>query len=359
MRRFLSTLWTVLPMIVILVILANRNIGQRLSSTNPSIPLVVNTWRFTNATEKAWKVLYEDKGSAIDAVEKGCTVCELLQCDGSVGFGGSPDENGETTLDAMIMDGQTHDVGAVGDLRRVKSAISVARMVMEHTTHTLLVGEQATEFALMMGFQEESLTTNHSKKMHEDWIKNSCQPNYRKNVIPDPTTSCGPYVPASVLTKAKKWLVSKEGKNFNLANHDTIGMVAIDFEGHIACGTSTNGAKYKVPGRVGDSPVPGSGSYVDRHVGGAAATGDGDVMMRFMPALTAVEGMRNGLSPTKAAEMSVLRIATYYPDFMGAVVAVNLNGEHGAACHGIDEFPYSIANPNLQPVTVMVVPCIS
>ncbi|XP_068244312.1 N(4)-(Beta-N-acetylglucosaminyl)-L-asparaginase-like [Palaemon carinicauda] len=359
MRRFWPLLWSVLPLMVILGILAKRNIGQSLRASSPLIPLVVNTWRFTNATEKAWKILYEDKGSAVDAVEKGCTVCEQLQCDGSVGFGGSPDENGETTLDAMIMDGQTHDVGAVGALRRVKSAISVARMVMEHTTHTLLVGDQATEFAIMMGFKEESLVTDHSKQMHEDWIINSCQPNYRKNVVPDPATSCGPYAPADVSTKAKKWHVAKEGKNFNLANHDTIGMVAIDFEGHIACGTSTNGAKYKVPGRVGDSPVPGSGSYVDRHIGGAAATGDGDVMMRFMPALIAVEGMRNGLSPMKAAEMSVLRIATYYPNFMGAVVAVNLDGEHGAACHGFDEFPYSIANPALQPVTVVTVACIS
>lgn len=110
---------------------------------------------FIDAAKKAWT--YLDKGStALDAVEHGCNTCEELQafsnytsgCDGSVGLGGSPDESGETTLDAMIMDGNTMDVGAVGDLRRIKNAISVARKVMENTFHTLLAGDQATAFAI-------------------------------------------------------------------------------------------------------------------------------------------------------------------------------------------------------------------
>ncbi|KAK7075228.1 hypothetical protein SK128_013115 [Halocaridina rubra] len=326
---------------------------------NTTIPFVINTWPFTNATAKAWQILSVENGSALEAVEKGCTVCETLQCDGSVGFGGSPDETGETTLDAMIMDGTTHDVGAVADLRRVKSAISVARMVMEHTTHTLLAGDQATEFALAMGFEEENLTTNVSQGIHDNWLNNSCQPNFWQSVLPDPSTSCGPYVPTEVPLSQRKWLVAKEGKNFNIHNHDTIGMIAVDVEGHIACGTSTNGATHKIAGRVGDSPIPGSGSYVDRHVGGAAATGDGDVMMRFMPALLTVEGMRTGLSPRKAAEKSLFQIASYYPEFMGAIVAASVNGELGAACHGFNEFHYSVANPQVQNVVVMSVSCIA
>ncbi|KAG7153285.1 N(4)-(Beta-N-acetylglucosaminyl)-L-asparaginase-like [Homarus americanus] len=319
-------------------------------------PIAVNTWNFTNATEKAWSVLSEG-GSALDAVEKGCTICEELQCDGTVGFGGSPDENGETTLDAMIMDGTTHDVGAVGALRRVKDAISVARKVMEHTSHTLLVGDQATEFALMMGFKEYNLTTDSSAKKFESWKNSSCQPNYWRNVLPDPKTSCGPYLPVETKMKHYKWFTAKEGKNFNVKNHDTIGMITIDKSGHIAGGTSTNGAIHKVPGRVGDSPIPGSGVYVDKHIGGAAATGDGDVMMRFMPALLAVELMRNGLAPDKAAETALRQIASYYSNFMGAVVAVTISGEYGAACHGFDKFPYSVVNSELKTVTVMNVPC--
>ncbi|KAF2365320.1 Peptidase T2 asparaginase 2 [Trinorchestia longiramus] len=129
------------------------------SSTGANLPLVINTWPFTNATEKAWAVLSVEEGGVLDAVEQGCAVCEREQCDGTVGYGGSPDEHGETTLDALIMDGATHDVGAVAALRQVKDAISVARHVLHYTDHTLLVGSQATEFALSMGFKQENLTT--------------------------------------------------------------------------------------------------------------------------------------------------------------------------------------------------------
>ncbi|CAL4145456.1 unnamed protein product, partial [Meganyctiphanes norvegica] len=319
--------------------------------------LIVYCSSIISPTNKAWSVLYNDKGVALDAVEKGCTVCQDLQCDGSVGFGGSPDENGETTLDAMIMDGITHDVGAVGALRRIKDVISVARAVMEYTTHTLLVGEQATQFALAMGFKEESLTTNGSTSIFNRWKDSNCQPNYWKNVVPDPKTSCGPYTPSNKLVHTKH-SVALEGKNYNIDNHDTIGMIAIDLNGNIAAGTSTNGATHKVPGRVGDSPIPGSGAYADKFAGGAAATGDGDIMMRFMPSLVAVEGMRDGLSPRKAAEKAIQQIALYHPDYFGAVIAVTIKGEYGAACNGMDTFHYSVANRQLGNTTVLSVPCL-
>jgi hypothetical protein len=106
-----------------------------------SLPLIINTWNFVNATRAAWKTLNTSGATVIDAIEKGCQQCEIEQCDGTVGYGGSPDENSETTLDAMIMCGSTMDVGAVGCLRRIKNAISVARYVLERTRHTLLVGE--------------------------------------------------------------------------------------------------------------------------------------------------------------------------------------------------------------------------
>jgi len=137
------------------------------SSQEGVFPLVINTWPFTSATSKAWSTLLGG-GSALDAVEKGCGQCEIDRCDGSVGYGGSPDESGETTLDAMIMDGENMKVGSVGSLRRIKSAISVARFVMDHTRHTLLVGDLATSFAKQMGFKEESLTTNDSTKIYDD-----------------------------------------------------------------------------------------------------------------------------------------------------------------------------------------------
>lgn len=136
-------------------------------------------------------------------------------------------------------------------------------------------------------------------------------------------------------------------------------MVAVDNEGNIASGTSTNGARFKIPGRVGDAPITGSGSYVDQTVGGAAATGDGDVLMRFLPSLMTVEYMRNGMTPSSAAAYSLKRIADYYPKFEGAIVAMKVNGEFGAACHGFEKFAYSVANPDMIVPQIISVECVS
>jgi len=292
--------------------------------------------------------------SALDGIEVGCTQCEIDQCNGTVGYGGSPDESGETTLDAMIMDGPTHDVGAVGDLRRVKQAIAVARAVMKYTKHTMLVGDAATAFALEMGFQQTSLTTNTSKSLDKIWKMGNCQPNYRQNVVPSAGKSCGPYTPS----KHEHYSARYNGQ-ISADNHDTIGMIAIDSQGRIAGGTSTNGATHKVPGRVGDSPIAGAGAYVEQDVGGAAATGDGDVMMRFLPSYHAVALMGAGMSPSKAAQTSLAKIIKMYPDFSGAVIAVNMNASHGAACHGISEFPYSFMTTGDKQAQLVTINCIN
>ncbi|XP_004614772.2 N(4)-(beta-N-acetylglucosaminyl)-L-asparaginase [Sorex araneus] len=297
------------------------------------LPLVLNTWPFRNATEAAWRTLLSG-GSALDAVEKGCTMCEMEQCDGTVGFGGSPDETGETTLDAMIMDGTSLDVGAVGDLRHIKNAIGVARRVMDYTSHTFLVGESATKFAESMGFLPEDLSTAVSRAIHADWLAQNCQPNYWKNVVPDASKYCGPYKPPD-LFKAQK---SSSGNPVYKLGHDTIGMVVIHKQGRIAAGTSTNGIKFKIPGRVGDSPIPGAGAYADDTAGAAAATGNGDILMRFLPSYQAVQYMRRGEEPERACQKVILRIRSYVPDFFGAVVCANKTGHYGAACNRLPTF---------------------
>jgi isoaspartyl peptidase/L-asparaginase-like protein (Ntn-hydrolase superfamily) len=134
-------------------------------------------------------------------------------------------------------------------------------------------------------------------------------------------------------------------------------MVVLDANGAMASGTSTNGARHKIPGRVGDAPITGSGSYVDQDVGGAAATGDGDVLMRFLPSLTTVEYMRSGMTPSSAAEYSLSKIASKYPNFEGGVVAMRNTGEYGAACYNFKNFTYSVVNPDLQQPQVIIVPC--
>nr|XP_023670520.1 N(4)-(beta-N-acetylglucosaminyl)-L-asparaginase isoform X2 [Paramormyrops kingsleyae] len=282
------------------------------------LPLVINTWSFKDATTTAWKTL-NSGGSILDALERGCAQCQSEQCDGSVGYGGSPDEKGETTLDAMIMNGDTMEVGAVGDLRRIKDAIGVARAVMERTKHTLLVGESASIFAENMGFAAEDLTTNKSLDMFTKWLNGNCQPNYRQNVSPDPLTSCGPYKPSAVLQQRRSV------QHIDIHAHDTIGMIVINQTGNVAAGTSTNGAKHKVPGYL------------------------------------AVELMRTGTDPTTACQTAIKRIKQHFPHFFGAVICANTTGGYGAACNkvpGFSSFPFMVYNLQSTDPVQRAVDCI-
>ncbi|NP_001146491.2 Probable isoaspartyl peptidase/L-asparaginase 3 precursor [Zea mays] len=345
-----------------------------------AFPVVVSTWPFREAVRAAWKVVStgEGWGSAVDAVVAGCSACEDLRCDGTVGPGGSPDENGETTLDALVMNGATMEIGAVAAMRYVKDGIKAAKLVMEHSEHTLLVGEKATAFAISMGLPgPTNLSSPESIEKWEKWKQNHCQPNFWKNV--DPVGKCGPYHPINLASvevegSVKNEVVGSQGglcqgyfesdnllepiksnlKVVNRHNHDTISMAVIDKMGHIAVGTSTNGATFKIPGRVGDGPIPGSSSYGDDEVGACGATGDGDIMMRFLPCYQVVESMRQGMDPRDAATDAISRIARKYPDFIGAVFAVNKEGVHAGACHGWT-FQYSVRNSSMQDVEVITV----
>eukprot|EP00039_Didymoeca_costata_P024082 m.9217 g.9217 ORF g.9217 m.9217 type:complete len:354 (+) comp4025_c0_seq1:94-1155(+) len=329
-------------------------------STADQLPVVVTTWAvsgFETATDKAFDALL-DSGSRLNAVEAGCSFCEDDRCDGSVGFGGSPDELGETTLDAMIMDGETMDVGGIGQLRGVRHAIRTARAVMEKTTHTYLVGDAAANFAVEMGIPRQSTETPESTARWKQWKAGNCQPNFWKagTVDPDPTKSCGPYKPLGSRnirngTKYRQWA--------KLGDHDTIAQAVIDSDGKIASGTSTNGASYKVHGRVGDSPVAGAGSYARSGDGGCGATGDGDVMVRFLPCYQAVENMARGMSPRDAAVDAIGRITRFYPTFGGAIVVVNARGEHSAACSpGLGKsWRYSYRSGSMQEHAVAEVEC--
>jgi N4-(beta-N-acetylglucosaminyl)-L-asparaginase len=289
-----------------------------------SLPVLATTWEFgKKANGAAWAVL-EKGGSALDAVEAGINEIELDPAEESVGYGGTPNEVGETTLDAMIMWGPTHDVGSVGCLKRVKKAISVARKVMERTKHTLLVGEDATLFAVKMGFELESLTNERSSKMWEDWVKKGRKPNH--------------------------WEAEPRQPGPEKKDHDTIGMVAIDKAGDVCVGLSTNGLDFKIPGRVGDSPITGAGGYCDNDVGGAVATGNGDVMMRFLATYQTVESMRRGAAPSDAARDALERIAKKGFKIGGAVVAVNKKGEYGAAALNYALFPYAVRNASTDEI---------
>jgi N4-(beta-N-acetylglucosaminyl)-L-asparaginase len=292
---------------------ALSTIGGRASG-----PFILTTWDFgPGANATGWPVL-AGGGSALDAVEQAINYVELLPDEYWVGFGGVPNEVGETTLDATIMWGPTHDWGGVGCLKRVKRAISVARKVMEQTQHTLIVGDDATRFAVRMGFAETSLTNVRSQTRWEEWAaKNEPSDAFAPEPIKRPD---------------------------QLAGHDTVGSIALDAAGNLCVGCSTNGREFKIPGRVGDSPVPGAGAYGDQAVGGAVATGNGDVMMRFLPTYHVIELMRQGMPPTLAAQAALKRITDRGYEFGGGIAAIGIDGQHGGAHVGWEEagFSYSV-----------------
>jgi N4-(beta-N-acetylglucosaminyl)-L-asparaginase len=277
-------------------------------------PFILTTWDFgPGANEIGWPVI-EGGGSAIDAVEKAINHVELLG-DYWVGAGGVPNEVGETTLDAMIMWGPTHDVGAVGCLKRVKLAVSVARKVMEETQHTLIVGDDATRFAARMGFAETSLTSVVSQQAWDKWAaKNSKSDAFGPEPISKPD---------------------------QVKQHDTVGSIALDAAGNLCVGCSTNGREFKIPGRVGDSPIPGAGAYCDQAVGAAVATGNGDVMMRFLPTFHVVELMRGGMEPEMAVQTALRRIADAGYKIGGGIAAIRRDGAHAGGKLGWEDTPFS------------------
>lgn len=287
------------------------------SANRATGPQILTTWDFGPGANEVGFAKLSEGASALDAVEAAINHVELLPDEYWVGFGGVPNEIGETTLDAQIMWGPTHDYGAVGCLKRVKRAISVARHVMEKTQHTLIVGDDATRFAVRMGFDETSLTNARSQKVWEEWAARN-----------EPTNAFGdePFVADT------------------LHGHDTVGTIAIDDNGDLCVGCSTNGREFKIPGRVGDSPIPGAGAYGDQNVGAAVATGNGDVMMRFLPTYHAVELMRSGAEPDEAAREAIKRITDRGYQFSGAVVAMSMDGRHGAAGvgQGFKRFRYAV-----------------
>ncbi|KAG5970332.1 hypothetical protein E4U56_007850 [Claviceps arundinis] len=341
------------------------------SPPSPPLPIIIHTWSgpFKAASSAASTLLRLPHASALDAIQAGASACEQNQCDGTVGHGGSPDETCETTLDALLMDGgHTLNIGAVGSLRRVKHAIAVARHVLDHTEHSLLVGDQATRFAIERGFVEEDLTTEDSAARCEEWKRGGCQPNARRGhddggaTVPDPRRFCGPYRGADESGLSRRGrrddVMNRYGSAGVVDGHDTIALVALDAAGGMAAGTSTNGQAHKIPGRVGDAPIPGSGAYVDSLVGGCGATGDGDIMMRFLPCYQAVESMRRGLSPREAAEDAVRRMLARYPDVRAGLVVMNHRGEHAGAASNWP-FSYSFRTASMNDTGVVDVPPLS
>lgn len=281
-------------------------------------PVVISTWRHgLAANEAAWKVL-SSGGRSLDAVEAGVRQCESDPHVSSVGWGGLPDASGEVTLDACIMD-ENGDCGSVAYLKDIENPISVARMVMEKTPHVMMVGEGAKRLALDNGMKEKDLLTPEAKQEWERWKANH----------PD---------------AIKHWEI-------NVENHDTIGMVAIDAAGNLSGACTTSGLAWKLPGRVGDSPIIGAGLYVDNEVGAASATGVGEAVIRAVGSFLVVELMRQGNTPQEACRLATERVIQKNPkwkELQVGFIAIDRFGRVGGYCiqPGFDYAVYDQQNGN-------------
>ena len=275
-------------------------------------PIFLSTWAHGQPANERAAEVFAHGGSLLDAVEKGINVPESDPNVTSVGYGGIPNAEGVVELDAAIMDGTRHRAGSVCSLRMIKNPISVARLVMEKTRHTTLAGEGAFLFALKMGFEPQTLLTPQSLQKWQEW---KADPHHKTF-----------------------WLTPE--------NHDTIGMVATDGKGHVVAGCSTSGLAFKIPGRVGDSPLVGCGVYADDNVGAASATGDGDLMTNYCTSISIVHLMARGAPPQDAC-MKLLRrmVKTDLHNQQGqvAVIAINRHGKIGAACmNGSFQLKYAL-----------------
>jgi len=239
-----------------------------------SRPIVLSTWSFGSiANAAAWPVL-RDGGAALDAVEVGCRAVEADATQQSVGLGGRPDRSGEVSLDASIM-ASPSQAGAVCYVRRHLHAVSLARAVMEKTQHVMLAGEGADRFADALDMPESDLLTDDSRQAWQRWCERHPRP------AADPTVAHHPRANIE-------------------EDHDTVGVLALDAQGRLAGACSTSGIAYKVPGRVGDSPIIGHGLYVHPRYGAAVATGHGELVMGVCGTFAAVDRMRRGAKPLDA-----------------------------------------------------------
>jgi N4-(beta-N-acetylglucosaminyl)-L-asparaginase len=275
-------------------------------------PAVISSANGLRGVAKAYQMI-QSGSDPLDAAIAGVNIQELDPDDQSVGLGGLPNAEGVVQLDASCMHGPTKRAGAVGCLEDIATPSLVAKAVMEHTDHIFLVGEGARKFAISMGFQPTVLLTEKSR---QDWIK------WKSSV------------------DREHWIgYHNEGVAWT---HGTCNMNAVDAKGDIGSVTTTSGISWKIPGRVGDSPIIGAGQYCDNEVGAAGSTGRGEANIKVCGAFLAVEFMRQGMGPEQACIKVMERVIAMTekrlldekgrPKFDLHFYAIKKDGTYGAAC---------------------------
>lgn len=277
----------------------------------------IATWRMAHDGVVEALHLLEKKGDARDAVERLIQTVENYPYYKSVGFGGLPNSEGILEMDAAFMDGDTFKIGAVAGISDVKNPISVARKLSRDKFNSFRVGEGATKYSMLEGFERKSMLTERAHKIWEKRIKEINENNL------------DPY-----------------------DGHDTVGAVTLDHKGTMAAGTSSSGLFMKKPGRVGDSPLSGSGFYVDSEIGGAAATGLGEDLMKGCLSYEIVRLMGEGFSPQASCDKAVYGFQNKLIDRYGkagafSLIAMDRTGNWGVATNV--EFTFSVGNDKESP----------
>ncbi|MEW8955862.1 N(4)-(beta-N-acetylglucosaminyl)-L-asparaginase [Clostridium sp.] len=279
---------------------------------------VIATWRMAIEGIELVSEKFSEGISAGDVAESIVKAVEDYPLYKSVGYGGLPNENCEVELDAAFMDGNSLSIGAVAGIKDFKNPVSIARKLSKEKYNCFLVGQGAEEYAHRNGFERKNMLTKRAIRFY----------NKRKRDMED------------------KGLNPYDG-------HDTVGVIALDLNGDMAAATSTSGLFMKKKGRVGDSPISGSGFYVDSNIGGATATGLGEDLMKGCISYEIVRLMGEGYDPQEAADRAVMKLnhelikrRGYSGDL--SVVCMNNKGQWGVATN-IKEFTFSVATYNEKP----------
>ncbi|HEU4628558.1 MAG TPA: N(4)-(beta-N-acetylglucosaminyl)-L-asparaginase [Gemmatimonadaceae bacterium] len=297
------------------------------------LPAVVASANGIRGVARAYEMLQQG-ADPLDAAIAGVNIQELDPEDQSVGLGGLPNAEGVVQLDASCMHGPTKRAGAVAALEGIATPSLVAKAVMDHTDHIMLVGDDAKRFALMMGFEEQELLTEASRQAWLRW-KSRVNPGDNWLDVPDQPRR---RAPGGAGSGGKELEYDEHGVPYTTG---TINMCAVTATGDIGSVTTTSGLSWKIPGRVGDSPIIGAGQYCDNEVGAAGSTGRGEANIKVCGAFLAVEFMRQGMTP-EAALMKVMErvLAMTEPRLLGErgrpyfdlqYYAINKRGEFAGA----------------------------